>query len=115
MKILVCGGRDYSDQGTVARVLDDYERESAQLPTLIHGAARGADTIAAVYAECRGWQVERYPAEWGKYGTYAGPLRNRRMLDEGKPDLVIAFAGGRGTADMIRRAEKAGVQVRRVP
>lgn len=114
MKILVCGGRDYSDEGAVARVLDEYERGAAEPPTLIHGAARGADTIAAVYAECRGWPIERYPADWAKYGTAAGPIRNRQMLDQGKPDLVIAFPGGRGTADMIRRAEKAGVPVRRV-
>jgi ABC-type sugar transport system substrate-binding protein len=33
------------------------------------------------------------------------------MLDEGKPDIVVAFPGGTGTADMVRRARKAGVVV----
>jgi hypothetical protein len=33
------------------------------------------------------------------------------MLDEGKPDLVVAFPGGTGTADMVKRAELAGVKV----
>lgn len=45
-------------------------------------------------------------------GKAAGPIRNQRMLDEGKPDLVVAFPGGRGTADMVRRAKAAGVPVR---
>ena len=37
------------------------------------------------------------------------------MLDHGKPDIVVAFPGGRGTADMVKRAEDAGVRVIRVP
>jgi hypothetical protein len=52
-----------------------------------------------------------YMADWDGLGRKAGPIRNQRMLDEGKPDLVIAFPGGRGTADMVRRAREAGVEV----
>lgn len=81
---------------------------------VIHGAARGADTEAAWLARGRGLAVEAFPADWRKHGRAAGPLRNQRMLDEGKPDLVIAFSGGKGTADMVRRAEAAGVKVVRV-
>jgi hypothetical protein len=50
------------------------------------------------------------PADWEKWGTAAGPKRNQMMLDQ-KPDIVLAFPGGRGTADMIARAEQAGVEV----
>jgi hypothetical protein len=56
--------------------------------------------------------IDVYVAQWKKHGRAAGPIRNQRMLDKGKPDLVVAFPGGRGTADMIRRAERAGVPVR---
>lgn len=59
-------------------------------------------------------QFEEYPADWKRYGMAAGPIRNRRMLKEGKPDIVIAFAGGRGTADMVRQAKAAGVPVVKV-
>jgi len=52
--------------------------------------------------------------EWDKIGKKAGPLRNQRMLDEGKPDLVVAFSGSGGTKDMVRRAVKAGVSVHEV-
>lgn len=59
--------------------------------------------------------VEKYPADWEKYGKVAGPIRNQQMLDEGKPDVVYAFtddlSNSRGTADMCRRANKAGVPV----
>ena len=33
------------------------------------------------------------------------------MLDEGQPDLVLAFPGGSGTLDMMRRAIKAKILV----
>jgi hypothetical protein len=36
------------------------------------------------------------------------------MLDEGKPDLVVAFPGGGGTKDMVRRAVKAGLSIHEV-
>ena len=55
-----------------------------------------------------------FPADWKTYGRAAGPLRNARMIAEGKPDLVLAFPGGRGTADMTRKARAAGVEVRAV-
>lgn len=50
-------------------------------------------------------------ADWSKYGKAAGPMRNQKMLDEYKPDLVVALPGGRGTADMVSRARVAGVEV----
>lgn len=58
---------------------------------------------------------DRIFADWKTHGRAAGPIRNQRMIDEWKPTLVIAFAGGRGTADMIRRAKAAGIEVREVP
>ena len=69
------------------------------------------------WALCRGVSREPYeipPGEWDEIGKKAGPLRNQRMLDEGKPDLVVAFPGSGGTKDMVRRAVKAGVSVHEV-
>jgi hypothetical protein len=54
---------------------------------------------------------QRFNADWATHGKMAGWLRNQQMLDEGKPDLVVAFSGGRGTADMVRRTKKAGVEL----
>jgi len=120
MRILVCGGRTYKDRDMVKRTLRGCEVEAAQdfhwTPgfVLIHGAAAGADKLAAEVATELGWQIEPYKANWLRWGPSAGPIRNRTMLDKGKPDLVIAFPGGRGTEDMVARAEKAGIPVRRV-
>lgn len=125
-RVLVCGGRMYG------RVADDTpperlaaERARAQQERLhlygvllvhrpsfiIHGAANGADEWADYWAERNNVPHRAYPADWRRNGRAAGPIRNQRMLDDGKPDLVIAFTGGRGTADMVRRARAAGVRV----
>ena len=113
-RILVCGGRDYSDVNRVYRVLDEFHEQydAMGIPmVLIAGGATGADTIAENWAKDRGVYCEVYRADWARYKNAAGPLRNARMLEEGNPDLVLAFAGGKGTADMVSRAKKAGVHV----
>ncbi|HKS72677.1 MAG TPA: SLOG family protein [Terriglobales bacterium] len=117
MRVLVCGGRDFSDRDLMARTLAPYRPSPITAVSehkIIQGGAIGADTLAREWAEVYGVPYREFPADWNKHGRAAGPIRNQRMIDEGKPDLVIAFPGGRGTADMISRAEKAGIRVMRV-
>lgn len=120
MRVLVCGGRDFSDYPKVRDVLDSLmppatDDMSTWLPppdtVIIHGDAPGADQCAEQWVHVNWCSVERYPADWEKHGRAAGPIRNARMLKEGKPDLVVAFPGGRGTADMVKQARAAGVRV----
>ena len=116
MRVLVCGGRDFDDAGLMIIVLDRLHTEKFFM-VLIHGNARGADSIADAWASRRGVPREPYQVpqgEWDEIGKKAGPLRNQQMLDKGRPDLVVAFPGGGGTKDMVRRAVEAGVSVREV-
>jgi len=106
--VLVCGGRAFTDADTVDRWLSMLKTRPS---LIVHGGAGGVDTLAHLWAKENGIDVRPYPADWSKLGPKAGPVRNQRMLDEGKPNLVLAFEGGRGTADMVRRARKAGVPV----
>lgn len=110
MRVLVCGSRSWTDRYAI-------ERELRALPDgaiVIHGAARGADTIAGEIANRLGLIVETFPADWKRHGRAAGHIRKRRMLEEGKPDLVLAFdLGTPGTADMMRQAQRAGLPVHR--
>ena len=109
-RILVCGGRDYADQAFAFGVLDMLA-ERGPVNTIIQGGASGADKLARMWAITRNCHFDEYPADWQAHGRAAGPIRNQKMLDDGKPTLVVAFPGGRGTADMIRRAVRAGVEV----
>lgn len=110
MKVLVCGGRDFSDGPSMWKALGEID-DAQGITTVIEGGARGADQYAYNWAAERFIRVEHFVADWARYGKAAGPMRNQQMLREGKPDLVVAFPGGRGTADMVRRAKEAGVTV----
>jgi hypothetical protein len=110
MRVLVCGGRNFNDPLTLGSWLGGIHKDHG-ISLLIHGGASGADRMAGEFAKWQGIPVQEYPADWAKHGKAAGPIRNRQMLDEGKPDLVIAFPGGRGTANMIDQARTSGVRV----
>ena len=107
MRVVVCGGRDYTDEDVITA-------ELSLLPpgtVVVHGGAPGADAIAGEVAKALGLVVEAHPADWQRCGRGAGLRRNAEMLSLGA-DLVLAFPGGSGTADMVRRARTARVPVR---
>lgn len=113
MRILVCGGRDFSDRAFIERTLTRLAKVES-IDAVIEGNASGVDRIAGFWARQRDIPNLKFAADWEGLGRAAGPIRNQRMLDEGRPDLVIAFPGGRGTADMVRRAKAAGVKVEEI-
>jgi YspA, cpYpsA-related SLOG family len=110
MKILVCGGRAYADAPALYNALDAIHREK-HVARLIHGAARGADSLAACWASSRGIPLQAFPADWETHGRAAGYIRNEQMLLEGHPDLVVAFPGGKGTSHMVSVSEAVGIPV----
>lgn len=109
IRLLVCGGRDFEDRARVFRALDAV-LDRKRIEVVIHGAQRGADTLAGAWGMERGIHVLPCPAEWERLGPKAGPLRNTKMLAM-NPDGVVAFPGGPGTANMVRQAQAAGVPV----
>lgn len=108
MRILICGGRDFTDHELFIWAMKPFIADNTEV---IHGNALGADSMAFAWGVSHNYRVHSFPADWETHGKSAGPIRNQQMLDEGKPDLVIAFPGGRGTADMVSRAKKAGIEV----
>ena len=110
-RVLVTGGRDFSDFNLVVRIMDALDPKPG---LIIHGAAKGADSLADRWARLRGVPVREFKCNWRPNGVFdraAGFKRNSTMLDQGRPDRVVAFPGGSGTADMVRIARKAGVPV----
>lgn len=110
MRIIVCGGRDYRDRNALFHALDRLHAKRG-IGFLIVGGTSGADYLAWQWADERNVPCGVYNADWKEHGRAAGPIRNQRMLDDGKPDGVVAFPGGNGTADMIVRAKGAGLTV----
>ena len=116
-RVLVCGSRRWADEQPIRDALTKLAKEAPIC--VIEGGARGADEIArqwVIYARQHlGLQVEHqlFPANWTRYGKSAGIVRNKQMLAEGQPDLVLAFQkdASAGTESMIRLAQEAKVPV----
>lgn len=114
MRVLVCGSRHFNDYSRLAQELETLVRPEWSL--IIHGAAKGADTLAGLWAKAHKIPVQVFPADWATYGKRAGPIRNHQMLREGKPELVVAFIApdSRGTRSMCNIARQAGVPVKEI-
>lgn len=110
IKVLVCGGRDFTDAHLLDNILFAFNAKFV-ISELVHGAQRGADLLADDWARVSGVKRVPFVADWDRYGNRAGNIRNQKMLQESKPDMVIAFPGNTGTQDMISRALEAGVPV----
>lgn len=109
-RILITGGRDFNDRVRLWALLDILHKRDP-ITAIIHGAARGADRLGQQWALSRGIQQEEFPAQWDLHGIAAGVIRNTQMLNEGKPDYIVACPGGKGTADMVRKARNANIPI----
>jgi hypothetical protein len=114
-RVLVCGGRDYDNRDRLFGVLDKALRAATlagKAFTLVHGGARGADSLSGLWATTRQVSdVRVYQADWDAHKKAAGPIRNKKMLTESQPHVIIAFKGGSGTAHMMKIGREAGVPV----
>lgn len=105
--VIVTGGRDYPHREHVWRVLDWINPEC-----VVQGGCNGADEHARSWVENRkGKSLATFHAMWSRDGNAAGPIRNRQMCEFIKADLLLAFPGGRGTANCVRIARELGIPV----
>lgn len=116
MRILITGSRDYRDLAMIETAIASHLRLSQQpgeKVTVVHGGARGADTLASTAARYYGLDEEAHLAKWRTHGKAAGPIRNQHMVDLGA-DICLAFPtpSSRGTWDCVGRARAAGITVR---
>ncbi len=117
-RIVVAGCRDYNNYNEAKKYIDfcisNLRKEYDII--FVSGGCSGADMLGEKYAEENGFQIERYPAEWDKYGKYAGPKRNKKMAQ--MSDYVICFWDGksRGTKLMIDFAIQFGkpIKIKRI-
>ncbi len=124
-RVVVTGGRDFnrSEPGTINVADRTLFHGEMRALLAVHGSnlslaqgfcPTGADAFAREWARNVSIPMRDYRPNWERDGKAAGPIRNKRMLEDFRPHLVLAFPGGRGTADCCRRAEAMGITVRRV-
>lgn len=107
-RIIIAGSRSFNDYEELKRLCDYIVQEATEVE-IVSGGCRGADLLGERYAKERGFDIKRFEADWDQHGKAAGPIRNEQMAEYA--DELIAFhCGGRGTADMIRRAKTHGLK-----
>ncbi|MGP1664357.1 MAG: DUF2493 domain-containing protein [Rhodanobacter sp.] len=109
MRVIVCGGRDYMDRTSAFGFLDTLNAKLG-ITEVIEGGAPGADTLAGDWADHRGIKRTTVKANWKEFRKAAGPIRNKAMLAL-SPGALVAFPGGKGTANMVKQALDAGLRV----
>ncbi|WP_332606822.1 DUF2493 domain-containing protein [Bacillus spizizenii] len=112
IKVIVAGGRDFSDYELLRRKLNSALRNRQNEKIIIvSGKARGADSLGERYAREKGYEISEHPADWDKFGKAAGYIRNKEMAEEA--DALMAFWDGksRGTKHMIDLAKKNGLRI----
>jgi pyruvate/2-oxoacid:ferredoxin oxidoreductase alpha subunit len=115
MKIIVSGSRTYWDESKIHAVLAKilWSLPINEPVTLIHGGAKGADTIAATFGASVGLDVIEYQPDWKAYGKAAGPIRNAQMVhDHSDADIVLVFWDGssKGAANLLEEARAKGLK-----
>lgn len=113
-RVIIAGTRTFDDYGMLCRSADYWlsEKRTKRRIVIVSGAAKGADALGERYARERGYKLQRYPANWEKYGRAAGPIRNEIMAQNA--DALIVYWDGRspGTWNMIELARNYGLKVR---
>ena len=105
MRYVVTGGRNNNNIEAVNKAISELPDDAV----IVNGGAKGIDALCAIVAKKRGLRVETFNAEWEKYGMAAGPIRNAKMLENA--DYLIAFYGGKGTADCVKQATSKGIPI----
>lgn len=118
-KVIICGGREFEDYELLKKACDFYlakKFETGEKIVIVSGGARGADSLGEKYAEERGLEVQRFPADWNKYGKRAGYLRNKQMAEVSNACIAFlsSYGENKGTKMMISIAREKKLLVREV-
>jgi hypothetical protein len=108
-KVIIAGGRDFSDYDTLKDFCDKTLSEYKNIE-IVSGTARGADSLGEKYAQEKGYFLKQFKPDWN-IGKMAGILRNEQMGNYS--NALIAFWDGnsKGTKHMIDYAKKKGLKI----
>ena len=114
MKVIVAGGRDFTDYDLLKYTLDNFQQEYGDITEVVSGGARGSDKLGEKYANENNTPIKRFVPDWEGLGKKAGHVRNRQMGDYAKEHngRLVAFwdKQSKGTKGMIDYATKIGLK-----
>jgi hypothetical protein len=118
-RVIVGGSRTFTDYALLTRKLDRLLIKVVD-PVVIHGGAKGADSLAGRWAEWNWYDQEIHHPDFETYGKSAGPIRNKAMVEAAlsiagrRKSVAIFFWDGKspGTKQCIEYAKERGMTVR---
>jgi len=111
MKVIIAGSRNFIDYQKLKKECDQFLQVQKDIKIVSGCHYKGADKLGIQYANEKGFNLIKIPAEWNKFGKAAGPKRNKEMAIFS--DALIAFWDGksRGAKNMIQLAKQNGLMV----
>jgi hypothetical protein len=107
VKVIIAGSRSINDFSIVEEAIRDSQ---FPITEVVSGGARGVDKLGEEWADKNMVPIKKFPAQWGKYGKSAGPIRNREMAEYADALISIWDGNSRGTMSMVREAKRAGLR-----
>jgi len=116
MKIIIAGSRTITDKAKINAMI--FRGVNKLVPfdkinevIIISGGARGVDTEGENWAKSFGFPIERYLAQWDKFGKRAGFIRNKQMIDNADALIAIWDGKSKGTEHTINLAKQRGIPI----
>ena len=111
MRLIIAGSRHFEDDELFEASVVQWIEDHGPITEVISGMALGADSLGYSYAVRNKIPVECFPADWAAHGRAAGPIRNGQMAKRGEALLAFKAPTSKGTAGMIKLAEKNGLDI----
>jgi len=101
MRTIIAGSRGIVD---IRYVQWAVHHSGIQISEVVHGGARGVDTLAGQWAAANNVPVKVFPADWNTHGKAAGFMRNQEMAAYAQALIAIWDGVSRGTQHMLQCA-----------
>lgn len=99
MKVIIAGSRNIEDRLGLVKAI---KQSGFEITEVVSGTSRGPDKLGESWARANDIPVKEMPANWGKFGSYAGPLRNSEMAKYADAAIILWDGESRGTLNMIK-------------
>jgi glycerophosphoryl diester phosphodiesterase len=111
-RLIIAGCRDYNNYDTLLEAMSESGFEQKfNLIQIVSGQAQGVDKLGERWAAEHGILISCFPANWDKYGKFAGPKRNEEMANYANALLALWDYKSPGTKNMIEQAKKKKLHI----
>jgi hypothetical protein len=107
-KIAFAGGVDCNDHRSIWASLDRVHAKHADMVLLHGGTPRGAEKIAAAWADARKIAQIVFKPDWIRHGK-AAPFKRNDALLEALPVGLVVFPGSGVTENLADKAKRLGI------